>query len=370
MDFGEFQAITGIKRKTYYELVMSFPHSNAQVCLVLPSENAVCFLHGPQELFQMIGGVPRIIRFDNLSSAVAKVLSGGEQSLTELFKTFQWHYRFQAEFCNPGKGQEKDHVENKVGYIRRNNFSPLPVINDLDEFNRILNEKMIADRDRKHYAKGTLISKLWEDDVRQLLPLPNTPLEIVQMHTRVVNKYGEINVDVQLYRTPNVAPGSRVFVKAYWDRLEILDEYGEAILHTAQREYFQKAEMIDWAAELEIFIKRPRAAERAVYLKALPDSIKEYILSAADLKERRQRIIAAVAILRQYPLDVAVKAAKQALQYGKTDINSLRTFAALQERALTPEPIPLKEPWIPSEVAHWQPDLSIYDLLGAISYGK
>jgi transposase len=142
----------------YYELVMSFPHSNAQVCLVLPSENAVCFLHGLQELFQLIGGVPQVIRFDNLTPAVAKVLSGGERSLTEMFKAFQWHFRFQAEFCTPSRGQEKGHVENKVGYVRRNNFSPLPVINDLDEFNRTLNEKMIADRDRNHYAKGILIS--------------------------------------------------------------------------------------------------------------------------------------------------------------------------------------------------------------------
>ena len=370
VDFGQFQAITGIERKTYYELVMSFPHSNAQVCLVLPSENAVCFLHGLQELFQLIGGVPQVIRFDNLTPAVAKVLSGGERSLTEMFKAFQWHFRFQAEFCTPGRGQEKGHVENKVGYVRRNNFSPLPVINDLDEFNRTLNEKMIADRDRNHYAKGILISKLWEEDVRQLLPLPTNPLEIMQIHTGVINKYGEITVDGKLYRIPNVAPGSRVFVKAYWDHLKILDEYGEVILHTAQREYCQKTEKIDWAAELEIFIKRPRAAERAVYLKALPNSIKEYILSAADLKERRQRIIAAVAVLRQYSLEVVIKAAKQALQSNKTDINSLRTFAALQESTLTSDSVPLKEPWTPSEVAQWQPDLSIYDLLGAVGHGK
>jgi hypothetical protein len=54
--------------------------------------------------------------------------------------------------------------------------------------------------DRIHYAKGTLISELWEDDLAQLLPLPNTPLEIVQLNTRVVNKYGEIKVDKYLYR--------------------------------------------------------------------------------------------------------------------------------------------------------------------------
>lgn len=186
VDFGEFKAITGNELKTYYELVLSFPHSNGQACQVLPSENTVCFLHGLQRIFEIIGGVPWVIRFDNLAPAVKKIQEGTDRDLTEMFKTFQWHYRFEAEFCNPGRGQEKGHVENKVGYVRRNNFSPVPVINDLEEFNRELIKKMWTDMDRIHYAKGALISELWEDDLAQLLLLPNTPLEIVQLNTRVV----------------------------------------------------------------------------------------------------------------------------------------------------------------------------------------
>ena len=146
VDFGEFKALTDGQEKSFYELVMSFPYSNGQVCIVLPSENTVCFLHGLQRLFLIIGGVPHIIRFDNLSAAVVKILSGTERSLTEMFKTFQWHYRFRSEFCNPGKGQEKGHVENKIGYVRRNNFSPMPIIEDLDDFNQELHQMMLNDQ--------------------------------------------------------------------------------------------------------------------------------------------------------------------------------------------------------------------------------
>ncbi len=197
-----------------------------------------------------------------------------------------------------------------------------------------------------------------------MLTLPTSPLEIVRFHTRVINKYGEIKINEQLYRVPNVSPGQKVLIKEYWERLEILDIYGEKLLHTCPRVYLQKAENIDWAAELEIFIRRPRAAERAVYLRALPDSVKDYILSAKDLKERRQRIIAAVEVLRQHPLDIVVLAVEKALEYGRTDINSLRVFAAAQAGAQMPGAVPLEEPWTPSEVAEWQPDLSIYDALG------
>ena len=195
-------------------------------------------------------------------------------------------------------------------------------------------------------------------------------MDIFQFFARTVNRYGEVRVDDQLYRIPNVAPGRRVLIKAYWDHIEILDKSGETLLHNVKRVYFQKAENIDWAAELEIFINRPRAVERAVYLKALPAALNTYILSAANLKERRQLIIAAVTVLRQYHLDVAVKAAQQALDYGKPDINSLRMFASLQAGASTPSPRPIEEPWTPSEVAQWHPDLAIYDLLGMTNHEK
>ena len=230
--------------------------------MVLPSENMVCFPHGLQVLFHLIGGVPRVIRFDNLSAAVTKVLPGTDRALTEMFKQFQWHYRFKTEFCNPGKGQEKGHVEVTVGYSLSNNLNSLPIIDDLNTFNQNLHEEMLADRNRIHYEKKVLISELWKDDEKHLLQLPSRPLEIVQMHAFTVNKYGEIKVDGQIYRLPNAVPQSRVMVKAFWDHLEIMDRYGEVVLHTTPRIYFQKAENIDWAAHLEIFITKPRAAER------------------------------------------------------------------------------------------------------------
>lgn len=366
VDFSDVHAINGTEVKKYYELVVTFPYSNAQFCRVLPTENSVCLFHGLQSILEEMGGTPTVMRFDNMSSIVEKIVSGTDRIFTRMFKTFQWHYRFRVEMCNPGKGNEKGSVENKVGYVRRNSLTPMRVINDLDEFNRQLAEEMRQDRNRVHYRKGVLISELWQEDAAKLLTLPDAPLEIIQVYTRVVNKYGEIKLDKHIYHIPNVPPKSRVLVKAYWDRLDILDEYGEKLLHTCPRLYFQDAKNIDWAAELEIFIQRPRAVERAVYLKALPDSIKEYFLSTTNLGERRHRISAMVDVLRQYPLEVAERAAENSLRYGKTDEASLKTFAAYEAGGLDPEPLPLKEPWTPSDVAQWQPDLSIYDLLRVV----
>lgn len=187
------------------------------------------------------------------------------------------------------------------------------------------------------------------------------------MHTRVVSKYGEITIDEHVYRVPGVPPRCRVLVKAYWDRLEVADEHGEKLLHTCPRTYFQNPKAIDWASELEIFIRKPRAVERAVYLKAMPDSIKDYFLSTNDLGERGKRISTMVDVLRQYPLEVAERAAVTSLKCGRMDGASLKIFAAHEAGMLYPEPTPFQEPWTPSEVAQWHPDLSVYDILGVVS---
>ncbi len=102
----------------------------------------------------------------------------------------------------------------------------------------------------------------------------------------------------------------------------------------------------------------------------MPNSIKEYFLSATDLNERHQRIIATVAVLKEHPLDIVILATKQALVFGKTDINAIKIFATSQASARIAKQVPLKEPCTPTEVIGWQPDLSIYDRLRVVTHGQ
>lgn len=365
VDFGEFRAIYRGKEVTCYHLTLTFPYSNAHAAVVLPANNTVCFLHGLATLFEIIGGVPTHIWFDNLSPAVKKILQGSDRELTDMFRAFQWHYRFEPVFCNAGRGHEKGSVENKVGYVRRNFLSPIAVIDDFTAFNAQLNEQLAEDMQRPHYEKKTLIAELWEDDREQLLMLPTSLFEAVQLDTALVNKYGEIKTGGDMYHVPTATPGRRVLVKSYWDRIEVMDEHGEKTLYTCPRHYMRKAEEIDWAAELAVFARRPRALEHATYLKALPREIRDFLLMP-DLRERRHRIRTMIDVLETFPLEAAVEAARTALAYERSDRASVVTFAA--RAADVDVPPPLEEPWTPSEVAQWSVDLSSYDRL-VMSHG-
>ena len=107
-------------------LVVSFPHSNGGYLQLNYGENLECLLEGLQNIFRYVGGVPTEIWFDNTTTIVTHIIKGGGRDITERFRLFAEHYRFKPVFMNPDSGNEKGNVENKVGYLRRNELVPVP----------------------------------------------------------------------------------------------------------------------------------------------------------------------------------------------------------------------------------------------------
>lgn len=367
-DFGEFKALEGKtgKVKKYCYLILSFPYSNTAFSLALPSENTECFLYGLQKLFEQAGGAPREIWFDNLPPAVAEILSNKERKLTSVFAEFQWYYRFKCKFCNTGAGNEKGHVENKVSYIRRNYFSPMPVINDLNQFNEDLRKELEEDRERLHYTKQEMISELWEIDQGKLLPLPNEKMDIASTAMKRVNKYGEIRLKEEShpYPVPDAKPEQNIFIKIYWDKLKFYDESGEKFFGQTPRIYMQTTENMDWLTLIKIYRNKPRAIENGLYLKALPENIKHFLL-ADQLSERRKRIKCLIELLEEQSSIEKIDAAiEQAQTYGRTDYGSIKNILSYQK---INENRPLKPKFDVDASITWQPDLDQYNgLLGDV----
>lgn len=363
VDFGEFKAINPETEAmvTYPYLVLSFPYSNAQLCRVVPAENIECFLEALKDMFEEINGVPRTIWFDNLSSAVSKVLKEGKRKLTAAFKEFEWYYRFKAIFCNPGKGNEKGHVEGKIGYVRRNWMAPPPIIEDVFEFNNYLKKELMNDRNRKHSSKDELISQLFEEDLNNLLILPSTPKEIIRTETAMANKYGEIKVDKNLYHVGSAHPRQKLLLKIYWDKIIIYDQHGEEKLTQGPRKYVRDTDKIDWKSELQIYKNKPRAIEHATYLKALPQIIRKYLLSD-KLSQRRERIKILLKLLDDYKISEIKKGIKKALESSKTapgDIEAILHYQSTPDK----NKAPIEESWTPGSVINWQPGLTDYNEL-------
>src|SRR5712691_11475212 len=79
-----------------------------------PRQSREAFFAGHVASFEAVSGVPRSITYDNLSSAVKKVLSGPRRQEQQEFVAFRSHHLFESVFCRPAEAHEKGLVENLV----------------------------------------------------------------------------------------------------------------------------------------------------------------------------------------------------------------------------------------------------------------
>lgn len=292
-DFGEawYTTLEGHKRKAWL-LNASFPYSNRVFPQLLPSQNALCLFEGLRRIFEFIGGVPAVIRFDNMSTAVAKVGKGRERQLTDEFMRFQLHYGFECEFCAPAAPQSKGHVENMVGYVRRNTMAGEPTIADLHAFNDELFRWSDEDAQRVHFAKNVPQNELWQEERQHLLDLPRNPLDVFDTRICRADGCGIVRIDGCRYGVGENLQKKEIEARIRWDSVELYHN-GEKIVRY-NRSYVKGEEQYNPVLLIQAWIRKPAAMEETRHFDELPPGWRNH-LSALPVRERPD----ALSILRE-----------------------------------------------------------------------
>lgn len=357
VDFGDVYAYNSYGRMIkYHELVVSFPASNGGYTQLCKSENAECLLEAMQRIFEHMGKVPKRILFDNMSSAVAKVLPKRERRLADTFSRFVLHHKFQPVFCNPNKGNEKGSVENKVGYKRRNFFVPVPTIVDLEQFNKDLLVRCDEDMKREHYRKQELICDLLKQDLEAMLPLPVERFKVTRLVKGKTDNYSFVPFENNKYSTAPEYHRCEVWLEISAEEIRILnDKYEEVVVH--KRRYGQETEpIVDWLKYLNAIGRKPNAFKYTSFFKSLPVVWQDYFRQA-DYDDSKQMLNVLTPIILDGKLDEATIA----MELG--DINNtdefLLTYRGLTEppkpKAIITENTPFQEPY--------KSDLTVYGSL-------
>jgi hypothetical protein len=276
VDFGEadFYEDTGCVRRKY--LTVSFPYSNDGYCQVFRGETAECVCQGLVDIFNYIGGVPKLLVFDNATGVGRRTMDKVHE--TELFSRFRAHYGFQARFCNPYAGYEKGHVENKVGTSRRNLFVPVPEYHDIEEYNRSLLDRHKEKAAEAHYKKGTLISELFEEDRRHLLSLPPKAFNVCRYETYKADGYGKICLDGRHhYSTKPENHNKRVMVGIRAHYVDILEPNGDLLVRHMRQYGDTRTDICDFSTSLGMLSKNIGAWENSGFRKDAPALVREYI---------------------------------------------------------------------------------------------
>ena len=324
-DFGEADVVEGgVRRATKY-LCLSFPHSNGGFVQTFGGETAECVCQGLGAIFHHIGGVPRRIVFDNASGIGRRVRD--KTSLNNLFLRFKCHYGFSVSFCNPESGHEKGHVENKVGYLRRNFFVPIPEVGDLESWNRELLGRAEEDFDRPHYKKGLTIRELWAEERRHLSPLPERPFDVESQDKVRTNGYGKFCLDGRHWYSS--APEHAEETLTVGLRAHTVVVYGSdgSVVAVHRRSFGdRRTDTADHATSLETLLRRLRAWPNSPFRAGLSAPLRD-ALDALDRLDLRRVLSALSESIVVFGQEVALESLEEAVRRQTVDAFSLQALS-------------------------------------------
>jgi transposase len=214
------------------------------------------FLEAHELAFAYFGGVFRRLRYDNLGSAVKRVVRGQRREETARFIAFRSHWRYAAEFCTPGEGHEKGGVEGEAGTFRRNHWVPVPTVRDLAALNAQL---LVACREQEgHTPAGHTqpIGAAMAVERAELLALATEGFDLAEVCFPKVDPLGRVKVRTNWYSAP-VKAGTTVEVKLFAALLEVW--HGGKCVTTHGRCYGRQQELLNLEHYLDVLERKPGA---------------------------------------------------------------------------------------------------------------
>src|SRR5208282_5459948 len=245
----------GEARKTYVFCLRSMASGGA-FHRAYPHANQQAFLEAHELAFAYFGGVFRVLRYDNLRSAVKKILRGHQREETVRFIAFRSHWGFEAEFCTPGEGHEKGGVEGEGGQFRRNHLVPVPQVRDLEELNLLMTASSKEEESRVIAGRAQSIGAGMLVEREHLLPLVQEGFDLASLHFPAVNGSGCVRVLTNFYSTP-LPVGTAVEVKVYSAYVEIWYQGRRVARH--ERCYVRHKKVLALEHYLDVLVKKPGA---------------------------------------------------------------------------------------------------------------
>ena len=295
------------------------------------------FLEAHELAFNYFGGVFRRLRYDNLKSAVKKILRGHQREETARLIAFRSHWGFQTEFCNLARGNEKGGVEGEVGYFRRNHLVPVPQAQNLEELNEQLRRDCQQDEQRRIAGKPMLMGEAMRIEREHLLPLAGEGFELAEVSFPTVDSKGCVKVRTNFYSTP-LRPGARPQAKLLPAYVEVWQARECVARH--ERSFGRYEQVLDLEHYLDVLEKKPGALAGSSPLRRWrergrwPASFDELWQSLQERHGKHsgtREMIELLTLGKRYGWERLQQAVEKALALGCTDAAAVRHLLTATE---------------------------------------
>ena len=253
--FGKLQI--GLAIRALWAFVMVLSYSRRLFLRFFPGAAMPFFVRGHVEAFTDFGGVPRVLLYDNLKSAVVE-RHGDAIRFHPTLLQMSAHYRFEPRPVAVARGNEKGRVERAIRYIREAFFAARS-FTDLADLNRQATEwtgTLAFDRSWVEDRSRT-VRQAFEDERGVLLPLPSEPFPAHERVEVEVGKTPYVRFDLNDYSVPHDRTRRTLVVFADLDEVRVVDGNDVVAVHPR---CWDRAQQIEQPQHLQRLVDEKRRA--------------------------------------------------------------------------------------------------------------
>jgi transposase len=258
VDWAHFGKLhIGRASRPLWAFVVVLSYSRRLFLRFVPGASMPFFVRGHVEAFAEFDGVPRVLLYDNLKSAVLE-RRGDAIHFHPTLLEMAAHYRFEPRPVAPARGNEKGRVERAIRYVR-DAFFAARRFDDLADLNRqaaewtataALERSWVEDRSRT-------VRQAFEEEQPLLLPLGADQFPAYERAEVEVGKTPYVRFDLNDYSVPHDRVRRTLVVFADLDTVRIAD--GNDVIAEHAR-CWDRGQQIEQTSHLEHLAEQKRRA--------------------------------------------------------------------------------------------------------------
>lgn len=356
----EYATIAGIRRRLEVAHA-KLAHSRAFWLVAYPAQSHEMLFDAHARAFAAFGGIPRRGVYDNMKTAVDKVLAGKERAVNARFEAMASHYLFEPEFCNVASGWEKGIVEKNVQDRRRQIWQGVIQRHwtSLEELNAWLaDECRAAWTDMRHpECPDFSVAEVLADEQPHLMPSPRPFDGYVERPARV-SATSLVFFQRNRYSVPCEHAHHVVSLKIYATELVVVADNVEVARHVRRFDRYQT--FYDWQHYIPAVVRKPGALRHGAPFAEMPAPLRQLqrqLLRHPGGDRVMAQVLAAVPV---HGLEAVLVAVELALEIGKVSAEHVLNILARLKAPSTPPATLLDAPALMEEP---RADTGRYDTL-------
>lgn len=207
-----------------YALVLVLSHSRKEVVIWCRRMDQLSWHHAHNEALRRLGGVPAVLRIDNLKTGVARG-AGPWGEINDSYRAYARAVGFHVDPCLPRSPEDKGKVESRIGKLQQRLDPRGRAFAGLADLQRWTDAHLEREAQRRTSpATGKSVEASWQAEQQQLRPLPILPEVFDVAVTRTVQKDCLVHFEGRQYSVPFVLCGLRVEVRGGVGVVQVLHD--------------------------------------------------------------------------------------------------------------------------------------------------